>query len=84
MDKYPQIETRIQSIFNLTENASGKYDLADAAEEQVIIEMRILGKEILQCWAENANQKKTEEFSNTYHVVKHSKKNSTGKQHTEQ
>ena len=79
--KYPQIGERIQSIINITENSSGKLDRADDAEEQVIIEMRMLGKEILQCWAETASQKKTEEISRNYHVTKHSKKNSPGKRH---
>ncbi len=84
MDKYPQIEARMQAIFDLTENTSGKFDRADDTEEQVIIEVRTLGREILQCWAETAAQKKTEEMSQAYHVTNHSKKNSTGRQHTEQ
>ncbi len=42
MDKYPQIEARMQAIFDLTENTSGKFDRADDTEEQVIIEVRTL------------------------------------------
>ncbi len=47
MNKYPQIEVRMQAIFDLTENASGKFDRADATEEQVVIELRTFGREIL-------------------------------------
>ncbi len=83
IEKYPKIGERIQSIFNITENASGKFDIADDAEEQVIIEMRNLGKEILQCWAENGAQRKTEETFEACQVTKHSKKNFTGKERME-
>lgn len=78
MEKYPLLEARMQALADLIENESGKFDRADDAEEQLIIEMRHLGKEILQSWAENASHKKTEETENTYNVKKHSKKNFIG------
>ena len=78
LEKYPQFEARIQSLVGLIENETGKFDSADDAEEYLIGEMRLLGREILQSCAEKASKKKTAEIEKIYAVKKHSKKNSLG------
>lgn len=78
MEKYPQIEARLHALVDLVENDSGEFDRADDAEGQLIIEMRKLGKDILQSWADNASQKKTQAIIEAYAADKHSKKNFIG------
>ncbi len=49
---HPELRNRVASIAMAVENSSGDLVEADAAEERLVEEMRLLGREALQGWAE--------------------------------
>lgn len=81
LEKYPYIKARMESLLSVAENTSGNFDLADDAEEQLIIEIRKMGQEMLQTWADNQVEKKIIETKKSGKAKAHSKKNSIGPQH---
>ena len=52
LEKHPDLRDRFASIVNAVENSEGNLKEADAAEERIIEEMRLLGREAMQGWAE--------------------------------
>lgn len=54
LEQHPELKSRFKEILSISSN-SGKelITLADEAEMQVIAQMRELGKETLQGWANN-------------------------------
>ena len=48
---HPNIRDRVTSIVGAVANANGDLGEADAAEERLVEEMRLLGREALQGWA---------------------------------
>lgn len=49
---HPNLRDRVTSIVGAVENANGDLGEADAAEERLVEEMRLLGREALQGWAD--------------------------------
>jgi hypothetical protein len=75
LEKHPHLLDRIDALLNIAENTSGELDLADDAEEQLIIEVQKIGKEALQTWAIEQEAKKTQEArASSKSVITHSKK----------
>jgi hypothetical protein len=60
LNQHPQLRERVETLLNVVENVAGDCTKADAAEQAVIEELRKLGNEALQCWADRAVQKATE------------------------
>lgn len=60
LNHHPQLRERMETLLNVVENVAGDCTKADAAEQAVIEELRNMGNEALQCWAERATQKATE------------------------
>ena len=52
LKRYPQLKQRIGHLLAVVEDAEGDLARADAAERRVIEEIRRLGQESLQAWAE--------------------------------
>ena len=55
LEKHPDLRDRFASIVSAVENSEGNLkeaDAADAAEERILEEMRHLGREAMQGWAE--------------------------------
>lgn len=52
LNRYPHLRQRLEMLVDVVENASGDLTRADAAERRVIEEIRQLGQESLQSWAE--------------------------------
>jgi hypothetical protein len=59
LNQHPHLRERMETLLNIVENVAGDCTKADAAEQSVIEELRNLGNEALQCWAEQAVQKAT-------------------------
>ena len=53
----PQIKNRIVSLLRVVEDQGGDLRLADAAEARLIEEIRRMGQEAMQAWAERQVQK---------------------------
>ena len=52
LEKHPDLRDRFASIVSAVENSEGNLKEADTAEERIIEEMRHLGREAMQGWAE--------------------------------
>jgi len=50
---HPELRKRVSSIVVAVEGDAGELKEADAAEERLVEEMRLLGREALRGWAEN-------------------------------
>ena len=59
LNQHPDLRERMETLLNVVENVAGDCTKADAAEQAMIEELRKLGNEALQCWAEQAVQKAT-------------------------
>ena len=60
LNHHPRLRERVETLLNVVENVAGDCTKADAAEQAVLEELRKLGNEALQGWAERAVQKATE------------------------
>ena len=52
LETHPDLRERFASIVSAVEDSEGNLKEADAAEERIIEEMRLLGREAMQGWAE--------------------------------
>ena len=74
----PQIKNRIASLLAVVEDAAGDLKEADAAEMRLIEEIRRLGQEALQAWAEGQVERSEQELRRGGQVQREGKKNSAG------
>jgi hypothetical protein len=56
---HPHLRERLETLLNIVDNVAGDCTKADTAEQAVIDEIRKLGHEVLQSWAEQAVQTAT-------------------------
>ena len=70
----PQIKSRIASMLAAVEDAAGDLKEADAAEMRMIEEIRRMGQEALQAWADRQVQKTEQELRQTGQVQREGKK----------
>jgi hypothetical protein len=59
LNHHPRLRERMETLLNVVENVAGDCTKADAAEQAVIEELRTMGNEALQSWAERAVQRAT-------------------------
>jgi len=85
LQAHPHLRDRIHQILSIAEDAEGKIDKADEAEERVIEELRKLGQEVLQNWAVGKEKQKVEQLKKELDrkISGHGKKNSAGIQRLE-
>ena len=77
---HPELRAKIEAILDVVENKSGKWDRADDVEEQLIGELRKMGKDVFHGWAENQKEKKEKEANKKQKVHKQGKKKFIGTQ----
>ncbi len=76
---HPELLKRFEEIAAIVENNEGDIVTADAAEERVIKEVRLLGNEILQGWARQQSHRASVNFEGKAEDVRRNgKKNSIG------
>lgn len=78
LNAHPRIKSRIASMLAVVEDASGELKEADAAEMRLIEEIRRMGQEALQAWADRQVEKTEQEIRQAGQVQREGKKNSTG------
>jgi len=59
LNHHPHLRERMETLLNVVDNVAGACRKADAAEQAVMEELRKMGNEALQCWAERAVQTAT-------------------------
>jgi hypothetical protein len=75
---HPELRKRISSIVLAVEGDEGELKEADAAEERIVDEMRLLGREALTSWAENRVEATEREIRQRPQMHRQGKKNSAG------
>jgi len=78
LEKHPDLRDRFASIVSAVENSEGNLKEADAAEERILEEMRLLGREALQGWAEKQVEVTEREIRQQPQMHRQGKKNSAG------
>jgi len=78
LKKHPQLRGRIERLVDLVEDVGDDLRKADEAERRVIEEVRRLGQEVLEGWAEGQVTKRAEELDRTSGVWREGKKNCAG------
>ncbi len=76
--EYPQLRERMEALVAVVENASGDVVKADEAEQRVMEEIRQMGQEALQAWAQRKHRRLEQAYDQRRDVTRKSKKNSTG------
>jgi hypothetical protein len=75
---HPQLRNQIESLLLAVEDETGELKEADAAEMRVIEDIRRLGQEALQAWAEHQVEKTSKEVQASSGIWKEGKKNCAG------
>lgn len=84
LTEYPDIKERFEQLIKIVENPNNETTLADVAEQHLIDELQILGKNALQNWAERQATKSAQQLErNVKTAKKNIKKKSIGTAHLE-
>ncbi len=75
---HPGFRDRVASIASAVGNQDGALAEADAAEERLVAEMRLLGREALQGWADERVEATERDIRGQPGMHGHGKKNSAG------
>ena len=75
---HPELRKRVSSIVAAIEGADGELKEADAAEERIVDETRLLGREALKSWAENRVEATEREIRQRPQMHRQGEKNSAG------
>jgi hypothetical protein len=78
LNKHPQLRGRVERLVEIVEDAGGNLRKADEAERRVIEEVRRLGQEVLEGWADGQVAKRADALERTPGVWREGKKNSAG------
>src|SRR5271165_3407939 len=75
---HPELRERVSSIVLAIEGGEGELKEADAAEERMVEETRLLGREALKSWAERRVEATEREIRPQQQMHRQSEKNCDG------
>jgi hypothetical protein len=75
---HPELRDRFASIARAVLDSDGDLKEADAAEERIVDEMRLLGRTVMQGWAEHRVEVTEREIRQQPQMHRQGKKNSAG------
>jgi hypothetical protein len=78
LNKHPQLRGRVERLVDMVEDVGEDLRKADEAERRVIDEVRRLGQEVLEGWADGQVAKRADEWERTPGVWREGKKNFAG------
>jgi hypothetical protein len=78
LQSHPSLCNRLASIIGAVGNVDGDLGEADAAEERLIEEMRLFGREALQGWADERVESTVRDVRGQAGMHRQGKKNSAG------
>ncbi len=79
LQEHPALQERVEGLVALVENADGETLTADDAEQRVVEQLQLLGREALQCWAQRKATLLEHEYEGRRDYQRKEKKDSTGK-----
>lgn len=56
LQRYPELQAKFDALLDVVENAAGDATKADEAEQRVFEELRQMGQQAIQSWAERKQQ----------------------------
>lgn len=83
LQKYPEIQKKVEKMLDIVEDPNNKYEKANAAEQALIEDLRKMGNQVMTAWAQSRHDEKATQAVNDSSTKKHGKKNSTGTPHSE-
>jgi hypothetical protein len=75
LSRHPEIKSRMAALLDAVENTSGDLRLADDAEDRLLEEMRRLGQESMQAWAQGQVHETEQEVRHGGRARSNGKKN---------
>ena len=57
---HPDLIARLEALADIVENSDGDVEKADEAERRVLEEVRLMGHQVLQGWAQRQQRKKVD------------------------
>ena len=78
LQHHPHLLARIQSIVEIVNNSSGDLVKADQAELRLVEELRLLGQQALQAWAERKHHSIETDCDKRSDLTRKEKKSSIG------
>jgi hypothetical protein len=78
LQSHPRFRDRVASIASAVGNLAGDLTEADTAEERLVEEMRLLGREALQGWADERVEATERDLRGQAGMHRQGKKNSAG------
>jgi hypothetical protein len=78
LNRHPQLRGRVERLVDIVEDVGDDLRKADEAERRVIDEVRRLGQEVLESWADGQVGKRADALERTPGVWREGKKNSAG------
>jgi membrane-bound ClpP family serine protease len=83
LNSHPALRGRVETMLRVVDDETGNLQEADAAELRLIEEMRRMGQESLQAWADGQVIKASKNAGQQSHTWREGKKNSSGTAHLE-
>lgn len=74
LKEHPELMERLHALADVVENVGDDWEKADQVERHVIEEVRQLGHEVLQGWAQRQQRKKSSEALSTSPELKRKEK----------
>jgi hypothetical protein len=78
LSAHPHIRNRIESLLSVVEDEASELKEADAAEMRLIEEIRRMGQQALQAWADRQVSRTSEELGRAGGLWREGKKNCAG------
>jgi hypothetical protein len=57
LQRHPELRAKFDALLDVVENAAGDATKADEAEQRVFEELRLMGQQAIQAWAERKQQR---------------------------
>ena len=57
LQRHPELQAKFDALLDVVENAAGDANKADEAEQRVFEELRLMGQQAIQAWAERKQQR---------------------------
>jgi len=78
LERHPHLIARLRTLLDVTENTSGKVELARDAENMIFEEITKMGNEVLTAWGISQEKEKRRNYEVKKDAVKHGKKKYIG------
>ena len=57
LQRHPELQAKFDALLDVVDNAAGDASKADEAEQRVFEELRLMGQQAIQAWAERKQQR---------------------------